>query len=439
MSRPFAPRSVKTRLAVGGGHEAAPLVEPLGVPLFWDSVADEGEARGAQGDQFIGVDGDVARSFAAEGGIGSAVFEEVAAHPVVFAAGEALDRLAEVAPERCRAALSRRADQRHREPLVEGHRHQRGFAKARDALDADVLGVDGGVGFEVIESASGAPGPGTERAPVLGLARAAVIDEPDDAAAKTGSVIGLHTGGVEEDKAPAVGDELPGVRRPSVFVELRKLKGSCLHRLPGGVIGEDIFQGGVLLNNERFPRGVDAVEFVGAWLVRRRKAGAAEHHEHRNRAFGTGGKDQRHVDLHFDGWKGRIVHFADEVFGDHRVEADHLMVDGREGPSHFGHIGRDSPIDFLFEQLDDFGAALVPPEFGRRHFFSVVERERIGKIGVGICFRLVVVGVAARLLIAARARAQGFDAELVHHVLVVLVGGDGDGRVWSLGGRGRGR
>ena len=35
----------------GGGHVAALLVEPEGIAAIWNSVADEGEARGAESDE----------------------------------------------------------------------------------------------------------------------------------------------------------------------------------------------------------------------------------------------------------------------------------------------------------------------------------------------------------------------------------------------------
>ena len=37
------------------------MVEPVGVAFLGNAVADEGEARGAEGDEFVGVDGEVGR------------------------------------------------------------------------------------------------------------------------------------------------------------------------------------------------------------------------------------------------------------------------------------------------------------------------------------------------------------------------------------------
>ncbi len=48
------------RLRGHGGHEAALMIEPLGVALLRHAVADEGQARRAQRDQFVRVDRKVA-------------------------------------------------------------------------------------------------------------------------------------------------------------------------------------------------------------------------------------------------------------------------------------------------------------------------------------------------------------------------------------------
>ena len=99
-----------------GGHVAALLVEPLGVALLRDAVADERRARRAQRDQLVRVHRHVAGVLAAEGRLGGAVLQEVAGHPVVFAgAGQVLDRLAEVAAVQLGAAFAGRADEHHGE------------------------------------------------------------------------------------------------------------------------------------------------------------------------------------------------------------------------------------------------------------------------------------------------------------------------------------
>ena len=142
------------------------------------------------------------------------VFQEVAGHPVVFAgAREILDGLAEVAPVQFRAALAGGTDEHHLEALIKCHRDERGLAIARHALDADPRGIDRGIVFEVVESARGAPAPGAERAPIIGLARLAFVREADDALPEARAVVGLDARGRDLNVAPARGDELLGRRR----------------------------------------------------------------------------------------------------------------------------------------------------------------------------------------------------------------------------------
>src|SRR5438874_1129038 len=106
-----------------------------------------------------------------------------------------------------RAAFAGGSDQRDREPRFEGHRDERGFAVTRDAFNADVFRVDRGIGFEIVERAGGAPGPGAERAPVVRLAGLAFVYESDDSFGKSGAVVRLDARGREIRVAPAGGEE----------------------------------------------------------------------------------------------------------------------------------------------------------------------------------------------------------------------------------------
>ena len=199
------------RLRGDRGHVAALLIEPLGIAAFGNAVADERQPRRAEREQLVRVDGNVAGGLAAERGFLGAVLQEVARHPVILArAGEVLDRLAEVAAVQLGAAFARRSDQDHGKALVVGHRHQRGLAEARDALDPDLLRVDGLVGLEVVEAARRAPGPGAQRAPVVGPAALTLVDQADDAFRQARAVVGLDAAGRDRGVAPAVGDQLLG-------------------------------------------------------------------------------------------------------------------------------------------------------------------------------------------------------------------------------------
>ncbi len=69
------------------------------------------------------------------------------------------------------------------------------------------------VGLEVIERARCAPAPGAQRAPVVGLARLALVGEADDALGEAGAIVGLHAARIQIGVAPAGIDELLGGRR----------------------------------------------------------------------------------------------------------------------------------------------------------------------------------------------------------------------------------
>ena len=170
--------------------------------------------RGAhKRDQLVGIHRHVAGVLAAEGGFGGAVLQEVAGHPVVFAgAGQVLHGFAEIAAVQFGAAFAGGADEHDGEARVEGHGHQRGLAVARNALDADLLGVHGFVGFQIIQAARRAPGPGAQRAPVVRLARLAFVDQADDALGQARAVVGLDAAGIDGGVAPAGGDQLFGRR-----------------------------------------------------------------------------------------------------------------------------------------------------------------------------------------------------------------------------------
>ena len=68
------------------------------------------------------------------------------------------------------------------------------------AFDADVLGVHGLVGFEIIHGAVGAPRPGAQRAPIVGFARLALVDQTDNALPQTRAVVGLNAAGFNSAK-----------------------------------------------------------------------------------------------------------------------------------------------------------------------------------------------------------------------------------------------
>jgi hypothetical protein len=100
---------------------------------------------------------------------------------------------------------------------------------------------------------------------------------------------------------------------------------------------------------------------------------------------------ERGLDVDRDGGVGGVVDVADEVLGDGGDSAvssgrgrDELPVDG-------GDVGGDAAEDLAVEEFDELGAALGLPDFGGLDRLAVVQDERVGQVGPGIGFGLVVV------------------------------------------------
>src|SRR5208282_2962488 len=118
-----------------------------------------------------------------------------------------------------------------------------------DAFDADMLGIDCRIGLKIIEAAIRAPCPCAQRAPVVGLARLAFVHKADDAAREAIGVIGLHTGRIEADKAPAGSYQLPFIRRIAISVHLwNHEERRFLQWLPCGAPGKDVLERRILLD-----------------------------------------------------------------------------------------------------------------------------------------------------------------------------------------------
>ena len=178
------------------------------------------------------------------------------------------------------AAGAGRPDESDGEALVVGHRDDGGLAVSRQALEPDVLCVDRLVGFEVVERAAGAPGPGLERAPVVELSWLPLVDQADDPARQPGAVVGLHAGRDKHRVAPT------------------------------------------LLHQQLLP--------ARSWRRRPRRRASrprpeAEVQHHRHRACGLGRRRDGQLDVDRDLWIRGVVHVSDERFGDHRHIGDDLV------------------------------------------------------------------------------------------------------------------
>src|SRR2546423_7819573 len=136
-----------------------------------------------------------------------------------------------------------------------------------------MLRIHRDISFQVVKRAARAPRPCAQSAPVVGLARLTMVCQADDSARKPGAVVGLNGGGVEQRKAPAVGNKLPGVGRITVLVHLWKLERLARRQLISGMLIEDSLQRRILLNEKLFHRSIDSRNLFLRRLVRRGKRG----------------------------------------------------------------------------------------------------------------------------------------------------------------------
>ena len=79
------------------------------------------------------------------------------------------------------AAFARRADQHDREARVERHRRRAPPCRSATRPRCRRAWRRPPVGLEIVQPARRAPGPRAQRAPVVRLARLALVDQPDDA------------------------------------------------------------------------------------------------------------------------------------------------------------------------------------------------------------------------------------------------------------------
>ena len=107
----LCPQKFIDRTCCDDGHVAALVIQPPGIALIWNAITDEREAGRAEGEQFVGVDGQVTPGFGAKSGFGGTVFHVISCHPVIFSTGEALDGFTEYASMKSGAPFAGGADQ----------------------------------------------------------------------------------------------------------------------------------------------------------------------------------------------------------------------------------------------------------------------------------------------------------------------------------------
>ena len=407
------------------GLPAAVLVQPQVVSLFGDAVADEHQAGSAECNQFVGIYRQHACIPGSGLGLDGAVFNVVAGHPVIFSGiGQVLHPFAEDAAVQRGPALSGRSDEAHVEALLEGQRDQRGFSVTGNPFNAHVCGIYIRVGLQVVKAAGGTPGPCTQGAPVVRFARLALVHQADDPPGETGSVVGLDAGRVDHGIAPAGGEKL--------LVGRRILAGSLLraHEHGKGIGRFEGLPGRIFLHE--FGRFRVVFQHAAHGLVNHghvfsvrlhgvRQVGPAEHHQQRNGPFGIGRGHHHHLDIYVDGRAGGVVHMAYELLGlgpDH-AHIFHFFHFHR--PGYVRHVFRYAAVHFALEILHDFRPSHVPPLFGGGDFLPGLGLHQFRDHREGIGFALVVVGGVGALLVCVEAAADRLDAQLVHHVLVVLL------------------
>src|SRR5262249_12780155 len=160
------------------------------------------------------------------------------------------------------------------------------LAVARHAGDAHLGWIDAriGIGFEIVDQAAHAPGPGTERAPVFGAARLAFVAKADDAFAQP-AAIALNAGRDDRAVAPAFVERL--LRPPPRYPPFER----------GG-------WGGAALASETSLAAEPAAEAEAVLQDDRHLAG------------GVLGNRETSLDRDLDLRKGAVVHVTDERLSD---------------------------------------------------------------------------------------------------------------------------
>lgn len=67
--QPLRAEQIEDSSGIHGSHKAALVIKPVRVAFLRNAVADKRKAGGAERNEFVGIDGDVARVHASESGI----------------------------------------------------------------------------------------------------------------------------------------------------------------------------------------------------------------------------------------------------------------------------------------------------------------------------------------------------------------------------------
>ena len=113
---------------------------------------------------------------------------------------------------------------------------------------------------------------------------------------------------------------------------------------------------------------------------------------------------------------------ASELFCLGPDHADGLDLFGLDNPCHGRDVVGNAAVNFALEAFDNLGSADFPPLLCGGDLLSCIGLEDLRQYGERIGLAFVVVGGVRTALVCVKGVSDGLDAQLVKHVLVVLLG-----------------
>src|SRR5262249_30871209 len=221
--------------------------------------------------------------------------------------------------------------------------------------------------FHVIQPARGAPGPGAQRAPVVGLAWLAAIRQADDPARQTspdGFWLAIRIGIATSPERVALPASRIGL--DCVWVEDCTSPSRC----------EQL----VFARWRSWPAAARASTSPEPGKGVRFKWGPAKGHQHGDGAGSFLRDRQRHRNIDGDLGTCRIIDHADNVLLNGRLSTGLDLACRTNFPFDAGDIFGNPTVNLAFEQLDDFRPPHLAPLLGGRDALAVLKLENIGQV-----------------------------------------------------------
>ena len=117
---------------------------------------------------------------------------------------------------------------------------------------------------------------------------------------------------------------------------------------------------------------------------------------------------------------------SDKLLGlcaDHSDSLDLLCLDS---PCHRRDVLWETAVEFAFERFDDLRSAHFPPLLFCGHALAFICLEQLWDDRERICLALVIIGCIRAALVRVETATDRLDAELLEHVLMVLIGSEHD-------------